>query len=160
MHFQYSVRARQLVVYCLRIVEFYLSDSNLQFDDQLWEIYMRDPDHWIPLRLIADFPKMLKYPCVWGPRCDWLVTALGRSKGFLEVDAAGENVRRTGAFKSLHFDRTVYASDFGSIVPQDFELAMESFFAQYGETNAVKMEYDNSKAFTVSGYHYLQYTVH
>ncbi|KDQ14556.1 hypothetical protein BOTBODRAFT_174734 [Botryobasidium botryosum FD-172 SS1] len=141
-----SVRKAQMKA--LRQVEFYLSDSNLQFDDQLWEVYMRDPDHWIPLRLIADFPRMLEYPCVWGTGCDWLVKALGRSNGFLEVDAAGENVRRTGAFKSLHFDRTVYASDFGRVIPQDFEFAMESFFAQYGETNAVKMEYDDSKAFT------------
>lgn len=86
-------------------VEFYLSSSNLMKDKFLRPIVLAEPEGYVDVALIAGFPRVQQ---ITRDR-DLLVRALRQSTE-LEVDAAGDRVRRREPFVEYDTEaNTVYA---------------------------------------------------
>jgi len=93
----------------LKQVEFYFADANLPFDKFLFTLTRKNEGGWVPLSTLASFKRMK-------PICDALslpelADALRASPELLEVDEAGENVRRRTELvqvKDAH-TRSIYA---------------------------------------------------
>ncbi|KAG8797865.1 hypothetical protein FRC19_006545 [Serendipita sp. 401] len=133
----------------MRQIEFYLSDSNLPFDKFLWGIYDKTDAHWVPIKQMATFKRMREFE-EFGH--EWLVEALRRSTK-LEVDAKGENVKRTDPLverpRESVEERSVYAKNFPaeySTLQQD----IERFFSRFGAIAAVRMRRHEDKSFKES----------
>lgn len=56
----------------------------------MWTLHTANPEHWVPIKTVASFKRMREFQPLG---LEWVVKALQLSEE-LEVDAAGENVRR------------------------------------------------------------------
>lgn len=76
----------------------------------MWTLYIKDPDHWVPIETVSSFKRMREYSA---RGIDWVVAAL-RASTFLEVDAEGKRVRRRTEVQKPkgQFERSVYAVRF------------------------------------------------
>ena len=108
-------------------VEFYFADANLPYDKCtnfwvlsflsmlnerfryrfMWTLYMKDPEHWIPIQTVASFKRMRQFG---SHGLEWVTNAL-RLSDFLQVDETGTKVRRTTEPQppKNQFERSVYA---------------------------------------------------
>ena len=89
-------------------VEFYFDDANLPYDKFMWKLHSQNEEHWIPIATIASFKRMREFAARGAA---WVADALRRGSAELEVDAAGENVRRRTEVRPPkgQFERSVYA---------------------------------------------------
>ncbi|KAI0742983.1 hypothetical protein C8Q80DRAFT_1273557 [Daedaleopsis nitida] len=129
----------------VRQIEFYFADSNLPFDKFMWTLHTANAEHWVPVQTVASFKRMREFQPLGR---DWLVAAL-RTSEELEVDEAGENIRRRTEVQPPkgQFERSVYAKGFGKEEP-GLQKKLEEFFNKYGKTNAVRMRrIDGTKEF-------------
>ncbi|KAF7322731.1 hypothetical protein HMN09_00051900 [Mycena chlorophos] len=131
-----------------RQIEFYFADSNLPYDKFMWTLHTKTPDHWVPIATVASFKRMREFMPLGNP---WVARALREQSAQLEVDSAGENVRRKTEVQEPkdQFERSVYAKNF----PEEddtLQARLEAFFETYGPTNAVRMRRDKDKKFKLS----------
>jgi lupus La protein len=114
----------------------------------MWGLHTKNESHYVPISIVASFKRMREYLPMGLP---WLVTALRESTA-LEVDEAGENVRRRTEVQPPKdvFERSVYAKGFGAD-EKDGELQkeLETYFTKWGTVNAVRLRRDNNKKFKV-----------
>ncbi|KAJ2930135.1 hypothetical protein H1R20_g6931, partial [Candolleomyces eurysporus] len=66
-------------------VEFYFADSNLPYNQFMWTLYSKDPEHRIPISTIASFKRMREYTL---HSSEWLGSALHS----LEDNSTGDKV--------------------------------------------------------------------
>ncbi|TFK73087.1 hypothetical protein BDN72DRAFT_855091 [Pluteus cervinus] len=125
-------------------IEFYFADSNLPYDKFMWSLYSKDPEHWIPIQTVASFKRMREFTSLG---VEWVAKALEQSTE-LEVDGTRTKVRRLTEVKEPkgQFERSIYAKGFSEETPT-LQKELETFFAQYGKTNAVRMRRDEAKKF-------------
>ena len=73
----------------------------------MWTLHTANAEHWVPIQTVASFKRMREFQPKGLP---WVVDAL-RTSDELEVDAAGENVRRRTEVQPPkgQFERSVYA---------------------------------------------------
>lgn len=73
----------------------------------MWTLHTRKADHWVPIKTVGSFKRMREFSSLGEA---WLVEAL-RASETLEVDEAGENVRRKDEVKEPtgQFERSIYA---------------------------------------------------
>jgi len=73
----------------------------------MWTLHTANPEHWVPVKTVSSFKRMQDY-AVRGQ--EFILRAL-RGSTELEVDEAGENVRRRTevAPPKGQFERSVYA---------------------------------------------------
>ena len=73
----------------------------------MWTLHTANAEHWVPVKTVASFKRMREFQ---GLGNDWVVDALKTSEE-LEVDEAGENVRRRTEVQPPkgQFERSVYA---------------------------------------------------
>lgn len=118
----------------------------------MWGLYVKDPEHWIPISTIASFKRMrAAFP---DSTTEWIAGALRTLSTELEVSEDGKDVRRKTEVKEPKdgFERSVYAKGFGKEEP-DTQTKLEAFFGGYGKTAAVRMRrMDPGKEFKVSYY--------
>lgn len=115
-------------------VEFYFADANLPYDRCtnfwvlsfhsvlnerfryrfMWTLYMKDPEHWIPIQTVASFKRMRQFS---SRGLEWVTNAL-RLSNFLQVDETGTKVRRTTEPQppKNQFERSVYAVRVGILL--------------------------------------------
>ncbi|WBW71018.1 La protein, tRNA chaperone Sla1 [Schizosaccharomyces osmophilus] len=132
----------------LKQVEFYFSDSNLPRDKFLWTVSQKN-NGWVPIETIASFKRMRRYQPL-----EAVVAALRKSPELLEVDEAGEKVRRkvpivrpdpSAVQRSM--ESSVYAKGFGE-EQDDTQLALENFFQQEGgEIASLRLRRDEDNKF-------------
>ncbi|EPX74811.1 uncharacterized protein SOCG_02293 [Schizosaccharomyces octosporus yFS286] len=132
----------------LKQVEFYFSDSNLPRDKFLWTVSQKN-DGWVPIETIASFKRMRRYQPL-----EAVVAALRKSPELLEVDEAGEKVRRkvpivrpdpSAIQRSM--ESSVYAKGFGE-EQEDTQIALENFFQQEGgEIASLRLRRDEDNKF-------------
>ena len=75
----------------------------------MWELHSKEgEDHWVPIATVADFKRMRQFRDTYG--IDWVVDALRQSKQLLEVNEAGDKIRRKTEVKEPkgQWDRTAY----------------------------------------------------
>jgi len=74
----------------------------------MWGLHSAKDDHWVPIATIASFKRMRPYTDKFGVA--GVAEALRASTSLLEVDEAGENVRRKTEVKEPigQFERTAY----------------------------------------------------
>ncbi|KAF8065578.1 LARP6B [Scenedesmus sp. PABB004] len=77
-------------------IEFYFSDANLPTDKHLLKQIQKDPEGWVPLRMLAGFKRVKALTRELGLVAD----ALAGSEA-LDLDRAGERVRRRGALPAF-----------------------------------------------------------
>ena len=77
----------------------------------MWTLYMKDPEHWIPIQTVASFKRMRQFS---SHGIEWVTNAL-RLSDFLQVDETGTKVRRTTEPQPPkdQFQRSVYAVSVG-----------------------------------------------
>ncbi|KAG8909038.1 hypothetical protein FRB99_000141 [Tulasnella sp. 403] len=122
----------------LKQVEFYFSDSNLPYDKFMWTLHTKAEDHWVPIATIAGFKRMSDFQKYGTP---WLAEVLRGSETLLEVDEAGEKVRRGPPVLppgKAQFENSVYAKGFPDETP-DLQKRIEEFFEQYSPVAGVRM---------------------
>ena len=73
----------------------------------MWTLHTANAEHWVSVKTVASFKRMREFQPLGD---DWVVDALKTSEE-LEVDAAGENVRRRTEVQPPkgQFERSVYA---------------------------------------------------
>ena len=74
----------------------------------MWTLHTANAEHWVPIKTVASFKRMREFQA----RGDaWVADALRQGSTELEVDAAGENVRRRTEVQPPkgQFERSVYA---------------------------------------------------
>ena len=74
----------------------------------MWTLHTANAEHWVPIQTVASFKRMREFQA----RGDaWVADALRQGSTELEVDAAGENVRRRTEVQPPkgQFERSVYA---------------------------------------------------
>ena len=73
----------------------------------MWTLYMKDPEHWIPIQTVASFKRMRQFS---SHGLEWVSNAI-RLSDFLQVDETGTKVRRTTEPQppKNQFERSVYA---------------------------------------------------
>ncbi|KAF8882863.1 hypothetical protein BD779DRAFT_1663261 [Infundibulicybe gibba] len=127
-----------------RQIEFYFADANLPYDKFMWTLYIKDPDHWVPVETVSSFKRMREFAAFGN---EWVAKALRLSEE-LEVDEAGLKVRRRTEVQEPkgQFERSVYAKGFGD-EDDTLQKKLEEFFGKYGKTNAVRMRRDEDKKF-------------
>ncbi|KAK9446405.1 uncharacterized protein V1518DRAFT_424050 [Limtongia smithiae] len=133
----------------LKQVEFYFSDQNLPKDKFLWTTVSAN-DGWVPIATIASFKRMRRFQPL-----DAVVTALRLSEELLEVDEAGERVRRRislkapePAQKKAAFLSSVYVKGFGAETPTS-QFDIEKFFegVEGVTVRQVRLRRDEAKKF-------------
>ena len=77
----------------------------------MWTLHTANPEHWVPLSTVASFKRMRIYS---GSGLPWIAEALRKYSEDLEMDEAGENVRRTREVQEPKgvWERSVYAVSF------------------------------------------------
>ena len=77
------------------------------FNRFMWSLYMKDPEHWIPIQTVASFKRMRQFS---SHGLEWVTNAL-RLSDFLQVDETGTKVRRITEPQppKNQFERSVYA---------------------------------------------------
>ncbi|WFD31790.1 hypothetical protein MSPP1_002829 [Malassezia sp. CBS 17886] len=129
----------------LKQVEFYFADANLPYDKFLFTLSRKDADGWVPIKTIASFKRMKPICDVLG--VEGIADALRTSAELLEVDEAGERVRRARELvpvSDVH-SRSIYAKGF----PDEYDglqKELEAFFEQFGKINGVRMRRENDKS--------------
>ena len=128
----------------LKQVEFYFADANLPFDKFLFTLTRKDPDGWVPIETLASFKRMKPIRAVLST--EQIAEALRASEELLEVDAEGARVRRKTPLVPVTdaHERSIYAKGF----PDEYEglqIDLESFFAEYGKVNGVRMRREVEK---------------
>ncbi|PLB43602.1 RNA-binding La domain protein [Aspergillus steynii IBT 23096] len=137
-------------------VEFYFSDSNLPMDKFLLGKVGGSSNHSVPLELLHSFKRMRRFQPFSA-----IVEAL-KSSETLELTEKETAVRRktplpesvtdshdpsvVKVFEDKAMDRSVYAKGFGEEGPTT-QLEIESFFAPYGPTNAIRLRRAHDKTF-------------
>ena len=73
----------------------------------MWTLHTANEEHWVPVKTVASFKRMREFQALGN---EWVADALKKSEE-LEVDAAGENVRRRTEVQPPkgQFERSVYA---------------------------------------------------
>ncbi|KAH6607852.1 rna-binding la domain [Trichoderma cornu-damae] len=129
-------------------VEFYFGDWNFPQDKFMWETCGGAENKPMPIEKIHSFKRM---------RCfqpySAVVAALRESK-VLEVsgEEGKEEVKRKVPYKPMAASKakaeaaTVYVKGFGDEQP-DTQFELESFFAQFGEVNGLKLRRTNESLF-------------
>ncbi|CAI5470827.1 unnamed protein product [Closterium sp. Yama58-4] len=125
-----------------RQVEFYLSDQNLPTDNHLMKLVRKDPDGYVPLKIIAEFRKIRALVPQGSPNVavvNLLAVAL-RASPFLVVGEDGKKVRRAVPLGEVDLEevqgRTVVAEN----LPEDHSIpAMEALFAKAGKVKMVRV---------------------
>lgn len=117
----------------------------MPYDKFMWTLYSKDPEHWVPIATVASFKRMRDFSSFGS---EWLLDAL-RTSTFLEVNEAGDKIRRTTEVKEPKdaFDRSVYAKGFGEDEDDTLQARLEEFFSKFGVTNSVRMRRDEHKKF-------------
>ncbi|EGO20269.1 hypothetical protein SERLADRAFT_477685, partial [Serpula lacrymans var. lacrymans S7.9] len=111
----------------------------------MWTLHTANEEHWVPIKIVSSFTRMRDFAALG---VVWIAKAL-RTSTELEVDEAGENVRRRTEVQEPkgQFERSVYAKGFGKEEPE-LQKKLEDFFNQYGTANAVRMRrVDGKKEF-------------
>ena len=128
----------------LKQVEFYFADANLPFDKFLFTLTRKDPEGWVPIETLASFKRMRPIKDVLG--VDGIAEALRASTELLEVNEAGDRVRRAKALVPVTdgHARSIYAKGFPDEYPE-LQVDLERFFAQFGKINGVRMRRENEK---------------
>lgn len=137
-------------------VEFYFSDSNLPMDKFLLGKVGGSSNRSVPLELLHSFKRMRRFQPFSA-----IVEAL-KSSETLELTEKDTAVRRktplpetvkdshdpsvVKVFEDKAMDRSVYAKGFGEEGPTT-QLEIESFFAPYGPTNAIRLRRAHDKTF-------------
>ncbi|EJD36598.1 hypothetical protein AURDEDRAFT_188358 [Auricularia subglabra TFB-10046 SS5] len=145
---------------CLRQVEFYFSDCNLQFDEFLWTLHSKPgADRWVPLSVVARFTRVRAFFDEHGK--EWVVAVLRKSARILEVDAAGERVRRKPPVVRQTVSgwcRTVYVKGFERA--GDFKCTardLENWFTQFAYVAAVNMRFETKGPRVFKGSVYVEF---
>ncbi|CAG8603584.1 8818_t:CDS:10 [Funneliformis caledonium] len=121
----------------LRQVEYYFSDMNLPKDRFLNEVRSKNPEGWIPLKMICKFKKMQVYKDY-----NLIVETLRGSPNLLEVDEKGEHVRRKTPvmidipqhIKETTIWRSIYVKGFNKEdIDSNYEKEVASFFSQFSK---------------------------
>lgn len=73
----------------------------------MWTLHTANPEHWVPVKTVASFKRMREFQALGDA---WVADALRKSEE-LEVDEAGENVRRRTEVQPPkgQFERSIYA---------------------------------------------------
>lgn len=73
----------------------------------MWTLHTANPEHWVPVKTVSSFKRMRDYAA----RGDEFILRALRGSTELEVDEAGENVRRRTEVvpPKGQFERSVYA---------------------------------------------------
>ncbi|KAL4895951.1 hypothetical protein BDV59DRAFT_173517 [Aspergillus ambiguus] len=137
-------------------VEFYFSDSNLPMDKFLLSKVGGSTNRPVPLELLHSFKRMRRFQPFSA-----IVDAL-KSSETLELTDNDTAVRRKNplpesvkdthdpnvvkVFEDKAMSRSIYAKGFGPEEPTT-QLDIESFFAPYGPTNAIRLRRANDKGF-------------
>ncbi|EPY50933.1 La protein [Schizosaccharomyces cryophilus OY26] len=132
----------------LKQVEFYFSDSNLPRDKFLWTVSQKNQG-WVPIQTIASFKRMRRYQPL-----EAVVAALRKSPELLEVDEAGEKVRRkvpivrpdpSAIQRSM--ESSVYVKGFGE-EQEDTQFVLERYFEKEGgELASLRLRRDDDNKF-------------
>ncbi|KAK9457065.1 hypothetical protein V1511DRAFT_496109 [Dipodascopsis uninucleata] len=139
----------------LKQVEFYFSDQNFPKDKFLWTTAEAN-DGWVKIEIIGKFSRMKRFGGEAAK--EKIVNALRKSKELLEVDVAGERVRRklpivepSAEEKEKSFASTVYVKGFPEDADQD---TIEKFFEQFEDfkVRQIRMRRDGEKKFKGSVY--------
>ncbi|KAI9012192.1 hypothetical protein DFJ74DRAFT_771601 [Hyaloraphidium curvatum] len=132
----------------LKQVEFYFSDANLARDKFLWKAISDHPQGWVPLDTLLTFNRLRAL----SSSKPVVAAALRASKGLLEVDAAGDNVRRGKQLQQkpgAQF-RTIFAEGFPMDLPDPL-AAIEAFFSEAGKVDFVKVFYSSTSPASAEG---------
>lgn len=128
----------------LKQVEFYFADANLPFDKFLFTLTRKDPEGWVPIETVASFKRMKPVREAIG--VEGIAEALRGSEDLLEVDEAGQKVRRRKELVQVTdaHARSIYAKGF----PDEYEGLqedLEAYFAQFGKINGVRMRRESER---------------
>ncbi|RIA96597.1 hypothetical protein C1645_375758 [Glomus cerebriforme] len=143
-------------------VEYYFGDKNLPNDKFLNEVRSKNPQGWVPLKMICKFKKMQVYKDY-----DLIIEALRESSNLLEVDEQGEHVRRKTLvmidipqhIKDSPIWRSIYVKGFNKDeIDSNYEKEVASFFSQYSKVEKAfaRREDDN----TYKDSFFIQFTTH
>lgn len=114
----------------------------------MWTLHTKDESHYVPISIVSSFKRMREYQALGVP---WIANALRKSTA-LEVDEAGENVRRRTEVLPPRdvFQRSVYAKGFGTDDRDGaLQKELEVYFAKWGTVHAVRMRRDGARKFKV-----------
>ncbi|KAJ6611771.1 hypothetical protein B0H10DRAFT_2055039 [Mycena sp. CBHHK59/15] len=119
----------------------------------MWTLHTKTPEHWVPISTVASFKRMRDFVPLGK---DWVARALREHSTQLEVDAEGVNVRRTTEVQEPkdQFERSKGFPEENDTL----QARLETFFEQYGPTNAVRMRRDVDKKFKSSVF--VEFTSH
>lgn len=81
--------------------------SSLPHSRFMWTLYIKDPEHWVPIQTVSSFKRMREYKSMGDA---WVTKALRLSEE-LEVNEDGTKVRRRTEVQEPkgQFERSVYA---------------------------------------------------
>ncbi|GBB86131.1 hypothetical protein RclHR1_01260002 [Rhizophagus clarus] len=143
-------------------VEYYFGDKNLPNDKFLNEVRSKNPQGWVPLKMICRFKKMQVYK-------DYglIIEALRESPNLLEVDEQGEHVRRKTLvmidvpqhIKDSPIWRSIYVKGFNKDeIDSNYEKEVASYFSQYGKVEKAFARRDDDNTYKDS--FFIQFATH
>ncbi|KAK6085860.1 La protein-like protein [Seiridium cupressi] len=129
-----------------RQIHFYFSDSNLPTDKFLSDLTGLAENKPVPLKTITSFKRMRRFQPYSA-----VVAAMKESKEMIvEGEEGEETIRRKKAFdpsrRTKIDERSVYVKGFGE-EDQSTQFDVEAFFAQFGETNSVRLRRGDDQGF-------------
>ncbi|CAB5169702.1 hypothetical protein RhiirA5_345311 [Rhizophagus irregularis] len=143
-------------------VEYYFGDKNLPNDKFLNEVRSKNPQGWVPLKMICKFKKMQVYKDY-----DLIIEALRESPNLLEVDEQGEHVRRKTLvmidipqhIKDSPIWRSIYVKGFNKDeIDTNYEKEVASYFSQYGKVEKAFARRDDDNTYKDS--FFIQFATH